>query len=76
MAADLPYQQIKQRLLCGTCTAAKFMVWDAEGLDDKPSGVARDRATGLAYLVRCDYFRLTVQSPHALKHCEGYKSKD
>jgi hypothetical protein len=75
MADDTPYQQIKQRVLCGTCTAAKFMFWTADELDDKPSGLTRDRTTGLAYLIRCDYFRLTVQSPHALQHCEGYKGK-
>ena len=51
------------------------MFWDWRDLDDTPHGLSEDRDAGLAYLVRCDDFRLTVQSPHALQKCEGYQAK-
>lgn len=73
---ETPYQQIKQRLLCGSCSAAKFMFWSWLEPDAKPHGLCEDRDTELAYLVRCDYFRLTVQSPEGLKKCEGYHPKE
>ena len=71
---ETPYQQIKHRLLCGSCTAAKFMFWERLS-GTTPHGLCEDTATDLAYLVRCDYFRFTVQSPDALQKCEGYQAK-
>ena len=70
--------QLKQDLLCSHCTAAKLMVWDSkrgDGLEDKPHGLSYHGPSGLHFLVRCDYFRVTVQSPAALIKCEGFQAK-
>lgn len=60
---ETPYQKVKHDLLCGACRAAKFMFWDNDRLDDRPSGLTRDAEVGLAYLVRCDYFQAHRAKP-------------
>ena len=51
------------------------MFWEWLYGDDGPHGLCEDKATNLAYLVRCDYFRFTVHRPDALRKCEGYQAK-
>jgi len=46
-------RQIQYCLLCGSCTATKCMFGIVDALDDKPSGFAHDRETGLAF--HCDF---------------------
>lgn len=65
-------------LLCASCRSAKFMRWDAEAVAmmDKPNGMNKDQQTGMYYVLRCDYFRLTVFSPEGLRECDAWQAKD
>jgi len=73
MEHDERQQALRQRVLCGRCKAGKLMIWETSDgrMSDKPNGGASH--DGLFYLVRCDYFRLTVQSPDALITCDGFQ---
>ena len=73
---------LRQKLLCGRCSASKLMIWGkssrgfsdgSNDMIDKPHGLQHDN--GVYYLVRCDYFRLTVQSPDLLMQCDGFQAR-
>jgi hypothetical protein len=72
-------QTIKKDIpCCGRCKSAKFMVWELskrEYGDNKPPSGAVAHGTDIWYLVRCDYFKLTVYEPRMLSKCEGLQTK-
>lgn len=74
---ELKAVRLAPKLLCSSCQSAKFMRWradDAVGMD-RPHGMHKDAATGMWYVLRCDYFRLTVFEPPSLAHCDAWKEK-
>jgi len=66
---------IKNKVLCGDCKSAKFMIWNKKQMRESPRGAFIDIDQAVYILVRCDFFKLTVASPDALLKCEGYRSK-
>ena len=73
-----PYQAIKHELICGNCKSAKFMFWQSDqlvGEHDAPNGSVKDRKRGMTFLIRCEFYRITVKSPAALLKCEGLRQK-
>jgi hypothetical protein len=69
--------RLAAKLLCSSCQSAKFMRWDGDGLGglDKPHGMNKDKETGTFYVLRCDYFKLTVFEPASLRSCDAWKEK-
>jgi hypothetical protein len=68
----------KPKAYCANCHAAKFMIWKVEEFNDVGSdaraarGIAVDRNAGIAYAVRCDYFKTLVFFPADLQHCDAF----
>ena len=70
------FERVKEHCqLCGKCNAATFMVWDCQDIKtehDTPPGMARI-GKKLGYVVRCDYFKITVKAPYLLQGCEAFR---
>ncbi|MEO0973630.1 MAG: hypothetical protein AAFX85_11100 [Pseudomonadota bacterium] len=65
------YQKIRRQVLCGDCKSSKFMFWE-RSRQDAPNWTTEDADSGMIYLVRCEFFKFTVQDPRALRKCEGH----
>ena len=66
--------------LCGSCQSATFMAWhdphNTLDADDLPRGAVNLREYDTRYMIRCDYFRMTVPHPEKLTLCEAYKVEE
>ena len=65
---------IRMNSLCGNCKSSTLIGWPIEvDRDDLPRSIEKDRETDHWYLIRCDYFKITVSQPQELAFCEAYK---
>ena len=80
--AESPFNQtdiadfIREKNLCGSCQSSTLIGWPREHLDvdDLPRNAASDHQVECWYMVRCDYFRMTIPHPDRLAFCEAHKS--
>ena len=67
---------IRANTLCGQCQSATLIGWPSGQLEreDMPRGAAYDSVSKHWYLVRCDYFKMTVPHPGQMAFCEAHKA--
>ena len=67
---------IRANTLCGQCQSATLIGWPSGQLEreDMPRGAAYDSVSKHWYLVRCDYFKMTVPHPGKMTFCEAHKA--
>jgi hypothetical protein len=74
---DLP-DMIRANSLCGQCQSSTLIGWPKKFLDrdEFPRGTEFDEEAKCWYLVRCDYFKITVPHPDQMSFCDAFKKKE
>jgi hypothetical protein len=72
----------RPNVYCANCKAAKFLMWKLEtegphkggmpGEGEFTKGLVKDKKAGIAYAVRCDYFRTPSFFPTNLTVCDAF----
>ncbi len=71
-------EQLRAGSLCGQCKSSTLLGgWSDETVskDNLPSFVIDSDEHECSYMIRCDYFKLTIPEPETLQFCETFKKR-